>query len=195
VAGSPDLLEAMASCLNTQSRLHQLSLEWTPQLLLGLKEFGLPLSDFIVALDDNRVTGCAALWDQRSFRQTVVRGYSGRIALAKPWLQLGAFLFNGPRLPAVGSTLAHAFLSPLAADPNRPNLMSLLLNRSLVEARKREIEFLTIGFAANDPRLSTVEGSRRSRRYLSRLYQVSWPGEHDEPQLDGRLLGPEVALL
>jgi hypothetical protein len=63
-------------------------------------------------------------------------------------------------------------------------------------AAQRGIEFLTIGFDANDPRLTTWRKHFRGREYRSRLYIVRWPGIGGAAnELQARLLAPEVALL
>ena len=140
--------------------------------------------------------GCAALWDQRAFKQTVIRAYAPGLALARPVLNFTARITGGPRLPAVGQTLANAFVSHLSVAPDEPDALINLLAWLRDLAAQRRIELLTLGFAANDPRLATVRHSFRSREYRSRLYLVRWPeigGAAGE--LDARILAPETALL
>ena len=63
-------------------------------------------------------------------------------------------------------------------------------------AAKRKIDFISLGFAANDPRLATVRLRFKSRKYRSRLYVVRWPKMGGAAgQLDGRVLQPELASL
>lgn len=195
VPGSQTLLPEMVSCLNAHARRHQLATEWTSDNLLPLERCGLPLSDFIVVLDGVRMVACAALWDQRSFRQTVIRGYGGRAALVRPWINLAAPLIGSARLPAVGSTLAHALLSPLALDENRADLLATVVEKALALSASRGIEFVTLGFEANDPAAATLRKYFRVREYRSRIYRVSWPDADAPPHLDGRTILPEVALL
>ena len=61
---------------------------------------------------------------------------------------------------------------------------------------QRRIESLTLGFAANDPRLATMRHSFRCREYYSRLYVVYWPEMGGAArELERRVFAPEVALL
>jgi len=79
---------------------------------------------------------------------------------------------------------------------NDPETLRRLISTMRVMAGRREIELITLGFAANDPRLAVVRQNFRSREYHSRLYVVRWPefgGAAGE--LGGWLLAPEVALL
>lgn len=120
------------------------------------------------------------LWDQRAFKQTVVRGYSGMLRLLRPILGL----------PRVGEALSNAFVFNLAS-----------LNDSVAkglrgEAARRGIKWVTFGFDGRDPRLPLLRRAFRCHVYWSRIYVVRWPGlGRGAAELDGRLLAPEVALL
>ena len=186
----------LTSFLNAQAGQFNLVARWNEENLLSLQRSGLTQSDFQVLTGTGKVIACAALWDQRSFKQTVIRGYSRRLSFLKPILNLHAKMFDGPQLPAIGSTLAHGFLSPLANSPGNERYLSGLIELSLLTAANRGLEFLTLGFSAGDPRLALVRSKFRCREYNSRLFQVLWTGENlKAPVLDGNLIFPEVALL
>ncbi|MGH7951924.1 MAG: hypothetical protein ACREFE_08400, partial [Limisphaerales bacterium] len=122
------------------------------------------------------------------------REYSRRLSLARPFLNFVANLFGTPTLPPTGSTLAHGFLSPLAVAPDdEPNLIALI-ELSLIAAAKCGLEFLTLGFAANDPRLAIVRSQFHCREYKNRLFQVRWKDSR-RMILNENLIFPEVALL
>jgi len=71
-----------------------------------------------------------------------------------------------------------------------------LVAKLRIFATGRGIEFLTLGFAANNPRLAMLRSKFRCREYRSRIYLVRWQGlGGSASELDGRRLGPEVALL
>ena len=128
------------------------------------------------------------IWDQRHFKQTVIRGYS-------PWLSALRPILNGfgARLPAVGETLSNAFMTGV---PTSELALPDWLASCLDEAHQRRIQFLTVGFAANDPRLEIVRRHFRAREYRSRLYIVRWPDcGGAASHLEQRILVPEVSLL
>jgi hypothetical protein len=158
------------------------------------QEPGLHASNLCVVRNDQQLQACGALWDQRQFKQVVVRGYSTVLAKVRPALNFFSSLTRQPRLPAVGETLSIAFASHLASktDASLLHLIQQLAN----SARRRGIELLTLGFASNDPRLEIIRQNLRCHQYRSRLYVVSWPGIGGTArELDNRLLAPEVALL
>lgn len=148
--------------------------------------------DFVGIHVHGRLVAAAALWDQRAFRQSVVRGYARPISIARPLLNL---LPGTMRLPAVGEVLPMAFASHLAVAPDAPatatqQLIAALLRR----ARERRIEMVCFGFADGDPLGAMMQG-RRCLTYRSQLYLVEWPGRPSGVTLDNRPAGPDVALL
>jgi hypothetical protein len=156
----------------------------------------LQASDFCVVSEKERILASGTLWDQRSFKQTVVRQYAPALGLARTASNAFAHIFGQPRLPAIGEPLATAFASHLAARENEPDALVALLQQLRLTAEQRGIELLMLGFAATDPRLTTVRRRFRCREYRSRLYVVRWLDiGRPARELDGRILAPEVALL
>jgi hypothetical protein len=180
VAGSTERVEEMAACLNGCAEGYQGSVAWTPETLRSLERWGLPPADFQLLGRGTQLIACAALWDQRSWRQTVIRGYGPRMSFSRPWINLASGFFGTPRLPSVGSTLAMAFLSPMAVPRGQDQLLLALIEGALPRAAHRGIELLTLGFDASDPRLATLRGSFRCREYLSRLYCLRWGGSFEK---------------
>jgi len=182
--------------LNDRNREYQFASCWSEEQLAALESLGLRGSDFVSLYDRSGLTGCAALWDQRAYKQTVVRGYSRWLRLARPFVNALGRVRSQPWLPAVGETLASAFVSHFATRSGNPGALITMITALSEKAAERRIELLTMGFAAADPRVPTIRQSFRCQEYRSRIYLVSWPGIGGTArQLDGRLPGPEVALL
>ncbi len=182
--------------LNDHGCRQQFAPCWSTAELAALDPLGLRQGDFRFIHHGGQIVACAALWDQRTFKQTVIRGYTPALALARPALNFAARITGGPRLPAVGQALANAFVSHLAVAPDEPDALIALLAGLRGLAAQRQIELLTLGFAANDPRLDTVRRNFRLREYHSRLYIVRWPRTGGAAsELDARILAPETALL
>lgn len=183
-------------CLDKHGRDYQFAPRWSGVELSALQSLNLKADDFQAMRNSRRINACAALWDQRAFKQTVIRGYSPWLALARPAVNFAARILGTTRLPAVGSTLAHAFVSHLAVEPENSDALIALVAKLRMLAAGQRIEFLTLGFAANDPRLTLLRRKFKCREYRSRIYIVRWPGLGGSvSELDGRCLGPEVALL
>jgi len=185
----PDLIRV----LNEHGRRRQLAAVWTAENLRVLENQGLPLGRFLLALEGGEVIACGALWDQRAFRQTVIHGYSRPLAIARPFVNAASRIVGTPRLPRPGSTLAHAFLSPLAFAEGREAMLPDFLAAFCPLAKRLGVEFLTLALPATDPRLPALRQSFSTRTWRSRLYRVCWPGDA-APDVSGSFL-PDVALL
>jgi hypothetical protein len=186
----------LLDCLDKHGRDYQFAPCWSGVELSALQSLNLKADDFQVMRNSGRINACAALWDQRAFKQTMIRGCSPWLAMASPAVNFAARIIGTPSLPAIGSTLAHAFASHLGVEPENPDALVALVVKLLMLAAGRRIEFLTLGFAANDPRLTSLRRKFNCREYRSRIYVVRWLGLGGlARELDGRCLGPEVALL
>jgi hypothetical protein len=168
----PDLLHL----LNAHGQRHSLGVVWTADILHSLQRHGLPLERFLVMFDGSTVAGCGALWDQRAFRQTVIRGFSPALAAIRPLLDFAGRLFDTPRLPAPGSSLPHAFLSPLALAEGCEELLPQFVAGALPYAARAGAEYLTLALPGSDPELAALRRRFSTRAYRSRLYRVDWPG-------------------
>jgi hypothetical protein len=188
---TPDDLPAIIGCLNGNGSRHQFSPSWTKdQLLSPTRSPGLKIDDFFIATRGARVLGCVASWDQSSFKQTVVRGYSPRLARWRPLINAFGPLFGQPRLPEPGSALPLTYLSHVAIEDDEPDIFAALLNAACRDGGR----WYVLGLSSRSPLLCAIPRRLRGRTYRTNLYTVQWPGS-SAPQLDGRPCQPEVALL
>jgi hypothetical protein len=180
--------------LNDSNRRHQFAPSWSASDLRRLTEAQEQDSAIHIFRDGERTRACGAVWDQRAFKQVVVRDYARSLQLMRPLLNALGRLAGTPRLPAIGEGLANAFASHLAASTSES--LVELMGELIRQAAGRGLEFLTAGFAANDPRLAALTNHIRARDYRSRIYVVTWPEiGASASELDNRVLAPEVALL
>ena len=167
---------------------------WSGAVLASPKQCrGLSREHVRVARRAGAAVACAALWDQRAYKQAVVRRYAPALARCRPMLNAAAAVVGRPRLPAVGRPWRSAFASHVAgpADAVVPVIEALLSM-----TRRRSIDYLMAGFAAGDERLAALRRAFGGRELRTRLYVVHWPdGRADADALDGRAFGPEVAVL
>ena len=192
----PVPLSTVLEFLNSQARQYNLAAVWDEEKIHSSQHHGLPLANFQWLMDGEKIVACSALWDQRSFKQIVIRGYSPRLALVRPGLNFVAAALGGPKLPPIGSTLAHGFLSPLATLQNDHQSLLAIIESSFPIAAQCGLDFITVGFAADDPRLAGVRSRFRCREYVNRLFQIYWKDEDSARiALNGGLVFPEVALL
>jgi hypothetical protein len=195
-AGAGDVDEILA-CLARHGRSRQFAPCWPrDRLLSGVEARGLRIEDFLVVRRQGRIAGCMACWDQRAFKQTVIRRYSPHLAWARPFGNLVAGLTGGQRLPAVGEKLAMAFASHLAVDDDDPRTFSALMNGVTLAAAARGLDYISLGLSDTDPLMAELGRGFQSRKYPSRVYLVHWEdGRDDVRAIDGRPLHLEVAIL
>jgi hypothetical protein len=188
--------EQLIALLNHHNAGRQFAPCWSAEELTALQPLGLRPENFRFVRKNGQIAASAALWDQRVFKQTVIRSYGPSLTFSRPALNLAALFTGGAKLPAEGETLANAFISHLVVEPGDSEALPGLLAELRGDAAQRGIELLTAGFAAADPRLTVLRSHFRCREYHSRLYTVRWPEcGGSSPDLDGRILAPEAALL
>jgi hypothetical protein len=169
---------------------------WSGEESSTITRLGLAPGSFAAASKEGRRVASAGIWDQRTYKQTVVRDYSPWLSRLRQVVNLGAWVVGEPRLPAIGLSIASAFVSHLAIETGAADSFVALIRHLRKLAARAGIQLLTFGFASADPLLGVLRRHFRRREYASRLYVVSWPGIGCRAsELDGRPVSPEVALL
>jgi hypothetical protein len=187
----------IAACLSRNLRRYQFAPCWTADdLLSATRTRGLSVDDFFVARRNGRIVGCLGCWDQRAFKQIVVRSYSPALARLRPLVNFAAPWVGIPALPAVGRPLALAYLSHAAADYDRGVVMGALVTAACRHARAAGLDYAAIAFASRHPLLEPIARRFRHRAYRSVIAVAYWPdGDAHVRSLDGRVIQPEVAVL
>lgn len=164
--------------------------EQLPKYNLAPKDerlYGLDASKFYTMRDgDGRITAACALWDQQSYKQYIITGYSGIYRLLR---RLPARLFGYPALPEANAPANYASIALLAVRENDPDIARRFLRLVLADAGR--YGFVMLGLFENHPLQSSLRAMRHIR-YESRLYTVDFG---DAPALDGRPIMLEVGLL
>jgi hypothetical protein len=190
-------LDAIVACLTGNGSRHQFAPVWTQQDLLSPQRCrGLRPSDFHCVTAGGGVAGCLAVWDQRAFKQVVVRGYAPLLAWSRPLINLAGPLACVPPLPAVGHALDLGYVSHLAIDHDDPGTFAALMQRAHADAAGRGLRHLALGLSSRHPLLPVARRLFRHRVTTSTLYAVHWEDGRDAAEaLDGRIAHCEVALL
>jgi len=177
--------------LNEHGRRHQLATVWTEDAIANLAWEGNRL--FVAYRDKGRIAAVAGIWDQRPFRQMVIRGYPARLALLRPIVNLLAGFAGEPRFPRVGSALSMGMLTPLAWKPDWKYL-AIWLQNLRCEAARLGMELLSLGIPADCPEFVHLSGPR-AISYRTRLYRVDFPGDPRLELNDNPSFRPDLALL
>ena len=196
VRGSQERIPAIVDCLERNGARKQFSPHWTAEALLSPLTPHLVIEDFFLAVDGSGcVAGCLALWDQNTFKQTVVRGYAGLLGRFRKTINLLAPLGGWPPLPDVGAPLNQAFACFLALDGDDPDVFAALLRAVYNEAAHRRYSYLLLGLPEASPLGRTIK-SYRPLKYVSQIYLAAW---EDRPQeiasIDARPPALEIAIL
>jgi hypothetical protein len=197
--GSDARVSEVAACLERNRRRYQVAPFFTEEELRSpQRSRGLAPEHFHLALRGEAVVGCVAVWDQRAFKQVVVRGYAPRLARWRPLLNAAGRWLGTPPLPATGEALPHAYVSHLAVDGDDLSVFQALLEHAHADACDRRLGTLLLGLAAGHPWIPWVRRRFRPREYSTILYTVHWDGggAFAAPTLgEGCLPHLEVALL
>jgi hypothetical protein len=186
-------VDEVVDCLRRNARRYQFAPSWSAEdLVSDERTRGLGLGDFYTARRNGRIAGCLACWDQRSFKQAVVRGYDRWLGLLRPLVNL----VRAPRLPRPGGALDGAFVSHVAVDGDDASVLLELLTAVYDDAAGGGFDHLIVGFAERNPLLPAVKRAYTHREYTSIVYAVHWEdGAESVRQLDGRVAHLETATL
>ncbi len=190
-------LAEIAALLSARGPDYQFHPVWTESILRCEKRCrGLVAGDFFVTREAGSLAGCVALWDQRAFKQTVIRGYSKRLARGRRVLNLLAPLRGQPRLPLPGAPLQSAFLSHVSVDPDDPDTLVALIRHACDAAQERGLDYVMLAFAGRHPFSSVIRRHFSCHEYTSMIYVVFWADGADAAMhIDDRIPHPEVAIL
>ena len=183
VRGSRELLPAIVEKLN-ENRL-QLAPVYREEDFLGGRFPSFRIEDFYLLRRGGGLAGVLGVWDQSSFRQTVVTAYHG-------WLGRLRFLVNllrRPRLPDPGTRLRFFYLAFVATDDVAAyrSLVRFVYNAHTTSGYTH----FTTGLHEDDPRCRVFD-EYGATPFAGRLFTVTFDGP---PRLDGRVPWVEAALL
>jgi hypothetical protein len=156
---------------------------------------GFQVTDFVIVRRQGEIVGVLGLWDQSSYKQTVVHSYHGLLRHLRPLYNLAGRLTGRPPLPAPGQAIHFVYASFICLAKNDPDFFGILLKHGYHLASARGYAYLMVGLSVRDPLLAVA---RRYAHipYYSRLYAVCWPGQEQFHQkLDQRIPYVEIASL
>ncbi len=190
-------LSQIVQCLQRNGKRFQFTPVWTEQNLVDpLRCRGLRIEDFFVAVQNGAIVGCLAIWNQMAFKQSVVRGYSGWMRVARPLINIFGPLLGLPKLPDIGCVFPHAYLSHIAIDDLNEDVFITLVSAAHRFSLDKGWSYLALGFSERNPLLQAVKKHFRVMEYRAVLYTANWPGKESEVEkIDGRIAHPELAML
>jgi hypothetical protein len=144
---------------------------------------------------DRALLGFLAVWDQGSFKQSVVMRWSRRLALVRGlWNGLARPLLGAPRLPAAGQPLRHMAAFHLAVPADRPDVLRALTLAAQQALAGQGHAFLTFGLDRRDPLAAGLRGLWAQPTNISACV-TSPAGAYRGQPLADRPLHFEIALV
>lgn len=192
---SSEQASELVSFLRQEGPKRQFFPSYTEKDLSGPLTRGFCLEDMLVARYRSQIVGIVGLWDQTSYKQTVVQSYSKTLRRLRPIYNLLAPFVRAQPLPGTGSHIRSAYASFICIADDDPQVFVALLDRLYQLALARRHAYLMIGLAEHDPLLALAK-SYTHIAYHSRLYSVCWPdGQNSQTLLDSRVPYIEIAAL
>ena len=153
--------------------------------------YGLKNDDFYhLRSPDGEILAVCALWNQQSYKQYTISGYSGIYRILS---RIPTRWFGYPKMPKSGTSANYASVAAFVIKDDDPDIARLFLKMVLHEAAA--YEFVMLGLFENHPLMGTASKLKHIK-YQSRLYAVDY-ARNDDPSggLDGRPIMLEVGLL
>lgn len=167
-------LHPLIQFLSEQGRRYQFFPVVGQEEIAG-RGFPVGLEDFSLLCDRyGRIVAAGALWDQRGYKQYVLKGYGGLFKLLSPFSFLLP-MFGYPRLAAPGSVLDLCTLSFWAVKDDDAGCFECLLGH--ISALARRFSYLVVGIDTRHPLRGVIE-RRPHLTYKSRMYLV-YPRERE----------------
>jgi hypothetical protein len=126
-------------------------------------------SFYILRSPEGKIAAAGAVWDQQSYKQYIIQGYSPGFTFIRPVLNLLAPLLGIPSLPKPGSVLNFFILAFFLSRDMDPLAYGMFLDQML--ASQTSYDSCSIGLHESNS-LSAVIQKKRPLIYKSRLYRV-----------------------
>ena len=138
--------------------------------------------NFYVYQEHGKVMGTLGVWDQQSFKQTVVTSYSRKMQFIRPFYNLLAYVKGNPRLPRAGANINILYAAFLSGNKH---IFASLLNRVCVDWSGKGYDYLSVGTCEGNE-LSSVASRYATQQLSSTIYIVYWQ--------DAGVLLPEMSI-
>ena len=132
---------------------------------------GINIHDFYILEQDNEIVAMTAVWDQKSFKQTRVKGYTSIFKWLRPLYNITMQLTGGLKLPPINGESRYKTLYATVIKGNDPSIFSLLLAHLRRSLLTEDLDALACGFDHRDPLLKVALAcpghSIKSRHYIA----------------------------
>ncbi|MDD2830363.1 MAG: hypothetical protein PHW18_12380 [Sulfuricurvum sp.] len=195
-ARSEDISD-IVSYYNKRASSYQLSPYLSEEWLQNTAgHLGLDISDFWLLRDKNGVLRCCfSLWDQRAFKQSVVKGYKAPLKHLRILYNWYARMTRRVELPLSGKALDHLYIAFFACDADDTDLAVNVLKEAAYIARAKRATSCVMGMSSHHVLLPILKHTLKSEIYRTQIEVVTLNGDDQYTNISERIIQPEVALL
>lgn len=134
---------------------------------------GIRLEDYFLAFKSDKLVGICGVWDQKSFKQTRILGYSQKYKLFKPIYNLASRILGGQKLPDSGTVLKYLNLHCILVQDHDTAIFSDLLLNIKLEFKSQNYDYLLCGLSENDPLAKVFKVNKPTRKIYGNYYCVN----------------------
>ena len=178
---------------NDQSKNYQLSPNLTKSYinLIGVNNF------YYVNDENNNIKVCLCLWDQRKFKQSVVKFYKYKIGRFLSVINFWAKITKRVELPKEMQQIESIFIAFFAFDNCSEKELTKILLEASFKAKNIDAKACIVGLSSNNPILKHLKTKLKAITYQTEIYQVDlYPNNYKTTFAKHNLMiQPEVALL
>ena len=186
----------IAAFYNKYASQYQLAPYLSEEWLRDLDgHMGLKISDFwLVRGKNHSIEGCLAIWDQRTFKQSVVKAYRSPLTYLRGFYNLVARLTKRVELPVVSEALEHVFIAFFAFHDRKKAIRALKEAAKLSQEKKASS--CVLGLSSQHPLFADIKRVFKPSIYRTEIETVMLQGAGaDAPNFSGDIVQPEIALL
>lgn len=196
LSANEDALPEAHGCLSEWNSRHQFAPAYTLDDISGrtglLPNFS--PKDLYVCRKKGEVVGTLGVWDQQSFKQTIVTDYSAKMKAVRPFYNGIARLRGHPTLPSVGESIRSVYASFVSAKDDNIEVFESLIDQACSDWSGRGHDYLLVGLS-EEHKLATIARRLASRELRSKIYLVHWPEEKVILPKNGKVAHIEIATL
>jgi hypothetical protein len=151
---------------------HQFAPVYTLEDMLGQSKLlpGFCWENLYIYQVHSEICGTLGVWDQHSFKQTVVTAYSRKMQLLRPFYNVYATITGNPGLPPTGAEIKLLYAS---FQSGSESAFEALLNQVRIDWSGKGYDYLSIG-VCEDSKLSPMASSYATQQISSTIYVVYW---------------------
>lgn len=141
--------------------------------------------------DENILVAIASTWNQKDYKQYIVKGYGGILKYLQPFMKFISIL-GYPELPKLNNAVNYFTLSFFLVKDNEPHIFDILINK-IKQITYKEYKLFVVGIHEKNE-ISTILSKQKHIKYKSKLYLISWD-EQDKCEISDSILYLECGLL